>query len=218
MNSKTAISFQHVPSISVLQAAYPGTRALFFDMDGTLFDTEKYHAMALVQIGREFKIRAPISEAEVYALMVGKANYLLYEIIKDWEGFPSQWSAQHFTENLNQRVMQILQNTQRDAFLSPHILPLLNAAKKQHFFVGLVTSSEKVVTRELLKTAGLQDFFDLELTRDDCPAHKPDPWPYLEAMRMAQVSPVECIIFEDSTVGLTAALASGAHVIKVEWY
>jgi HAD superfamily hydrolase (TIGR01509 family) len=84
--------------------------------------------------------------------------------------------------------------------------------------MALVTSSEKVVTDELLKISGLDHFFHLILTRDDCPKHKPDPWPYLKAVELSKLQQHQIIIFEDSTVGLEAAISSAHHVIKVEWY
>ena len=62
---------------------------------------------------------------------------------------------------------------------------LLNDSRAAGMFVALVTSSEKVVTEELLKIAKLDSFFDLVLTRDDCPKHKPDPWPYIKAQEIS---------------------------------
>lgn len=218
MTSNSAIGFSQIPSVSILRQSYPGTRALFFDMDGTLFDTEKYHAQALIEMGAHYNIKSPLSPDAIHALMIGKADYLVYDIIKDWPGFPKQWSARDFVEDKNQRVIKILKSIDKSSFMHPQILPLLQAAKESGWFVALVTSSEKIITGELLKIAGLNSFFDLELTRDDCPRHKPDPWPYLEALRVAGLTPSEAIIFEDSPVGLSAAVASHAHVIKVEWY
>jgi HAD superfamily hydrolase (TIGR01509 family) len=218
MNTKTPISFNRVPSLAVLEEGFPGLKALLFDMDGTLFDTEKYHAEALIQMGRDHQIRAPFSPEEIHALMIGKADYLVFELIKDWENFPREWTLQDFLDDKNRRVLEILRAAKKEAFIDPGILTLLAQARKAGHYLALVTSSEKVVTKELLQLADLANFFDLELTRDDCPRHKPDPWPYLEALRICGHDPHETLIFEDSKVGLTAALASGSHVIKVEWY
>ena len=82
----------------------------------------------------------------------------------------------------------------------------------------MVTSSEKVVTEELLRMGKIRDFFNLVITRDDCPAHKPDPWPYKKALELTGHSPHEVIIFEDSEVGIAAAMGSGAHVMRADWH
>jgi HAD superfamily hydrolase (TIGR01509 family) len=74
----------------------------------------------------------------------------------------------------------------------------LDEAREANMFVALVTSSEKVVTKELLIITGLDTFFDLVLTRDDCPKHKPDPWPYVKAQEISGFEKYETLIFEDS--------------------
>jgi HAD superfamily hydrolase (TIGR01509 family) len=84
--------------------------------------------------------------------------------------------------------------------------------------IALITSSERKITEELLRLVGLNDFFNFVLTRDDSLKLKPDPWPYLKALELSGLSQDEVIIFEDSDVGLEAALQSGCHVAKVEWY
>jgi HAD superfamily hydrolase (TIGR01509 family) len=106
----------------------------------------------------------------------------------------------------------------RGTYFAPEVLRLLNEARKDGMFIALVTSSEKVVTEELLKFTRMDTFFDFVLTRDDTPHVKPDPWPYLKAREVSGFEIFETLIFEDSTVGLEAATSSGAHVIKVEWY
>ncbi|HXH76502.1 MAG TPA: HAD family phosphatase [Bacteriovoracaceae bacterium] len=212
------ISFKIIPTLTELKAGYPGIKALFFDMDGTIFNTEPQHAEAFVQIGLEHKIRPPYSLEMVHELLVGKADHLVYEIIKSWEGFPKHWSARDFVETKNANLLKILETADSSTFFPSLLQKLLKDARDQKFFIALVTSSEKVVTKRLLEISGLKDFFDLELTRDDCPKHKPDPWPYFEAKRISGFETNEIIIFEDSSVGLAAATATGAHVIKVEWH
>jgi beta-phosphoglucomutase len=218
MKIKHPMSFKQVPKLPVLMQEFPGLKTMLFDMDGTLFDTERYHAEALMKLGEDHQIKPPVSPDEIHALMIGKADYLLFELIKGWPGFPPHWSVEDFVDDKNRRLLDILRRTHRDAFMNPDIFELLRESRESGFFMGLVTSSEKLVTKELLKISGLDNFFDLELTRDDCPIHKPDPWPYLEALKVSKSEPVEALIFEDSQVGLTAAVASGSHVIKVEWY
>lgn len=212
------ISFKKIPTLKELKAGFPGIKALFFDMDGTLFNSEPEHAEAFIQIGKDHNIKPPYSLKTVHELLVGKADHLVFEIIKSWENFPSEWTARDFVEAKNKNLLTILETSHPSSFFSPLVFQLLNEAKAENFFVALVTSSEKVVTKRLLEIAGLKNFFDLELTRDDCPRHKPDPWPYVEARRISGKENHEILIFEDSSVGLAAATATGAHVIKVEWY
>ncbi|HXH29797.1 MAG TPA: HAD family phosphatase [Bacteriovoracaceae bacterium] len=207
-----------IPHFSELQRRYPGLRALFFDMDGTLFDTEKYHETAMLMFGSEYSIKAPAGIGPLYDLMVGKADHLVFDLIRFWQGFPQDWSLRDFVTEKNKNVFEALIGVEASEFFPRETMELLVAAKKEKIFVALVTSSEKVITQKLLEITGLEEFFDLVLTRDDCPFHKPDPWPYLEAAKKSGAHPQEIVIFEDSKVGLEAATAAGANVVKVEWF
>jgi HAD superfamily hydrolase (TIGR01509 family) len=212
------IAFQKIPTLSELKAAYPGLKSLLFDMDGTIFNTETYHASALMMIGQKYKIRPPHSPEVVHELMMGKADYLVFEIIKDWEGVPKDWTVDDFVSEKNLNLIEILSKINVTEYFPSDTFQLIDLAKKEGLFLGLVTSSEKVITEELLRLAKLEGYFELILTRDDCPKHKPDPWPYLKAIELSGIDKTATVIFEDSHVGLTAALDSGSHVIKVEWF
>jgi HAD superfamily hydrolase (TIGR01509 family) len=214
----TPIPFKKVPTLSELKAGFPSLKALFFDMDGTLFNTESIHAEAMFLIAKKYKIRPPFSPEAVHELMMGKADHLVFEIIKDWEGVPREWTAEDFIAQKNANVIELLRNVEQSTYFAKEVSELLNEARKAGLFIALVTSSEKVVTEELLKIAKLDTFFDYVLTRDDTPHVKPDPWPYLKARSVSGFEIFETLIFEDSNVGLEAATTSGAHVIKVEWY
>jgi HAD superfamily hydrolase (TIGR01509 family) len=214
----TPIPLKNVPLLMELQRGFPSLKALFFDMDGTLFNTESIHADAMLMIAGKYKIRAPYSAETVHELMMGKADHLVFDIIKDWEGVPGHWSAQDFINEKNINLIELLKKTAVETYFMKEMHNFLMEARAHKLYMALITSSEKLVTEELLKICGLAQFFDLVLTRDDCPKHKPDPWPYLKAMEISGHEKHEVLIFEDSPVGLEAATSSGPHVIKVEWY
>ena len=218
MSQTHPISMKVVPDLNTLKAGFPEIETLLFDMDGTLFDTEKYHTLALQSIGREQQIRPPIAPVELHQLMMGKADHLLFEIIKDWPGFPSEWDVHTFVNEKNRHLLEVLKITESKNFFSEKIENLLKESNKAGINLGLVTSSEKVITQELLRMSHSTHYFDFILTRDDSLKVKPDPWPYLEAMKHFNSQNIKTLIFEDSQIGIQAARSSGAHVIKVEWY
>lgn len=212
------LSMKTVPEFETLKAAYPGLQTILFDMDGTLFDTEKYHTLALQSIGQEQSIIPPFAPKELHEIMMGKADHLLFELIKDWPGFPAHWSAQDFVDEKNRHLLKIIKNLNGTRYFTEEIEKLLNAAKLSNIQVGLVTSSEKIITKELLELSGLTHYFEYVLTRNDSLKVKPDPWPYLKALTHFKAQPETTIVFEDSYVGLEAAAGAGVHVIKAEWY
>jgi HAD superfamily hydrolase (TIGR01509 family) len=212
------IPFNSVPKVEVLIADFPATKALFFDMDGTLFNTESLHAEALFKMSKKYGIIPPHPPEVIYSLMVGKADHLLFEILKDWEGVPGHLTVESFVKEKNEHILEILKSTPLDSYFSPSVQGLLKELKEHGFYIALVTSSERLVTDELLKITGLDGYFHLILTRDDCPFHKPDPWPYVKAREISGFAHHEILIFEDSQVGIESAIKSGHNVIKVEWY
>jgi len=209
---------KQVPALNELQKEYPTIKTVLFDMDGTLFNTEKYHAEALFKMAKELKLSPPHSPGEVYEMMVGKADHLIFDIIRDWTGFPSDWTAEQFIKIKNQKILEMLQSLSAEAYFHRDLGTLLNQIKNANIQLGLVTSSERIITQELLKLAQIEEYFHFVLTRDDSLKVKPDPWPYIHTMTYFNSSPSETIIFEDSKVGLEAAIASGAYSIKAEWY
>lgn len=217
MNS-IPITFKQVPDMLSLKNQFPSLRGLFFDMDGTLFNTENIHALALTEMAHKHQIKPPYPKEQLIPLMMGKADHILFEIMKNWDGVPVNWRTEDFIEEKNSIMIKFLSSTPVESFFSRELAKLLKDAEESEYFLGLITSSEKIITHELLKISGLSEVFNLILTRDDCPKHKPDPWPYLKAKEMSGLKSQEILIFEDSEVGLEAAIQSGPQVIKVEWY
>jgi beta-phosphoglucomutase len=218
MKKTEAIPYQQIPTLDALKNRFPGLKALFFDMDGTLFDTERFHTQAFLKIGKDFKITPPHSLTEIHKMLVGKADHLVFDVVRTWPNFPGHWTAEEFVTAKTQNLLELLQQVPPESFFPADLRNLLREAKNQKIFVALVTSSEKIITHRLLKMAKVENLFDLLVTRDDSPHHKPDPWPYLHALKNSQTLPEETVIFEDSEVGLTSAIESGCHVIKVEWH
>jgi beta-phosphoglucomutase len=212
------LPLKSIPDLAFLRAKFPSIKGIFFDMDGTLFNTESYHEEALLMIGSKYNIRPPYSPEKVFELMVGKADHLVYELVKSWENFPAHLSLKDFVTEKNRNLIDILRRKNLHDFLPPGIPKLLKEAVDAGFYTALITSSEKIITHELLMLTGTKDHFELVLTRDDCPHHKPHPWPYLKALETSALHQSEVLIFEDSAVGLEAALNSGAHVVKAEWF
>lgn len=206
------------PTLEALRAPQPSLRAILFDMDGTLFQTEEIHGEVLREMAQDWKLRPPFPPSEVEARLKGMSDAQVVELARSWEGFPLTLSVEDFIQEKNQRLQRLIPRIPVQQWCSSELVKLLHDSRAQGLATAVVTSSERVVTDLLLKTAHLTSLFDTVITLQDVRHAKPHPWPYLQAMLQLGVGPRETVIFEDSTPGLASARASGARAIQVDWW
>jgi HAD superfamily hydrolase (TIGR01509 family) len=100
----------------------------------------------------------------------------------------------------------------------PGAADLLLSVRQAGLATALVTTTPRrladIVLTAIRADLGV-DPFDVTLCGDEVPARKPDPAPYLMAMDALGVRPEECVVVEDSSVGISAGLAAGAAVLGV---
>ncbi len=95
---------------------------------------------------------------------------------------------------------------------------LLKELKKSGFHIGLVTSANRKSTHDVLVHFHLAELFDVTVTFEDCERRKPYPDPYIIGAALLHVLPEECLVLEDSQVGLRAAKAAGMICIVRQNY
>ena len=83
------------------------------------------------------------------------------------------------------------------------------------YHVGLATSSRRVAAERNLKTVGLFDKFETVTFGEDVAYGKPDPEIYQRAMEALGVEPAECLVIEDSPLGIEAGKRSGSRVLAL---
>jgi len=88
-------------------------------------------------------------------------------------------------------------------------------AKDRGWGLGVVTNAMRENAVAMLDAIGLRDAFQTIVIGEECIRGKPDPDPYLEAMRQLGVGPAESIAFEDSPSGVRAAHAAGIWTIGI---
>ena len=177
--------------------------AVFFDLDGTLIDTESIALRSGMQafaafghdVGPDFMHR-----------LVGKAEPQSDAIIRaafpalDYAAFSALW-RQGFQSGLEE-----------DIPLNPGVQELLSAIALPK---ALVTSTGRDGAHWKLRRAGLDRHFATVVTFHDVAAPKPAPDPYLLAAERLGVDPARCLVFEDSEVGAESAQRAGCVVVQV---
>ncbi|WP_067847007.1 HAD family hydrolase [Alicyclobacillus mali (ex Roth et al. 2021)] len=182
-------------------------RAVIFDFDGTLVDTERawYEAYAGLyrQHGREFPFH-------LYAQTVGTHGDAFDPIqhLCDSDASVHPGDAERAVELEYRRLLD-------EEPLRPGVRTALHELKQLGMAIGLATSSRRAYVEPLLSKYGIQPFFDAIATADDVREVKPHPELYEVACRRLGVKPAEALAIEDSPNGARAALAAGLHVLCV---
>ncbi|WP_245160605.1 HAD family phosphatase [Blastococcus sp. CT_GayMR20] len=188
-------------------------RAVLFDMDGTLVETEQYWGEAMFELADTLGGRMSDSAR---AATVGSSMRRSMTILHADLGV-------HRTEE--QLLADARWVEERTAELMaggitwcPGARELLTEVRASGLRTALVTTTPRRVADIVLATirADLDDDpFDVTICGDEVPARKPDPSPYLQALAALGVAPGECVVVEDSLSGVAAGLAAGAAVLGV---
>lgn len=180
-------------------------RLAIFDMDGTLIDTcmvnYRSYQSALSEEGIELSYEYFINNC----FGKGYKDYLP----------PIAGNDRETLERIHNRKIGLYKEYIDEARINPTLLDFIRGMKKK-YYMALVTTASKDNVYEEIEKFGLKEDFDLILTGEDIPRHKPDPQGFIMAMERLGIPPERTVIFEDSEAGIEAAKKSGASIMKIE--
>ncbi|MFN7223811.1 MAG: HAD family hydrolase [Paracoccaceae bacterium] len=179
--------------------------AVFFDLDGTLVDSER---LSLQSGSNAFAAHGHDNMQDLLHRLVGvdqsTAAGLILERCPgiDLASLNAAWEA------------AFLAAQDLDLILKPGASDIVHGLRNSHA-LALVTSSRRDPAEARLVQAGLRPAFHAVVTRDDVSEPKPHPEPYLLAASRLGVDPSRCLVFEDSEPGAEAAWSAGMTVVQV---
>jgi HAD superfamily hydrolase (TIGR01509 family) len=182
-------------------------RAVLFDMDGVLTDSEPAFHAAVNDILARYGQHVSIDD---YQSFIGMATPAMWTRMIEYKRLPVTLDAvlEMYEPPLMARLRQ-----PRSAL--PGARELLLALRARGVPIALCTASYSRWVDAILPSAGLEGLFDAYSTAEMVTATKPAPEPYILAARKLGFAAEQCVAVEDSTNGLTSALRSGAHVIQL---
>lgn len=181
-------------------------RALLFDLDGTIADTARVNVAAY---------QAALAEAgiQVQADRLGRLASG-----RHWKqflpGLIEACGASADPAAIADRKKVLYAGMVGGVRLNGGLLALL-AGCRDRMRTALVTTASRANVDAILDAHGLRPDFDVVVTGDDVSRHKPDPEAYLLAAARLAVAPAQCLVFEDSDIGLKSARAAGMAVVRV---
>ncbi len=142
-------------------------------------------------------------------------------------GGPLRRVAEYMSNCLEQRktpeeleemiIAEMTDRLSRKVPLMPGALAISRTIHESEVKQGLVSASPRPIVDGVLRGMS-EKYFDVTVAAGDIERTKPFPDPYLHAAKLLEVDIAQCLIFEDSPTGITAAMASGAFVVAVPHY
>ena len=180
-------------------------RALVFDFDGTILDTETLEFRRWAALYRSHGRELALSE---WQQGVGTWN-----AFDPWAGLPEAVQARR--AEVQAQLHGLIHADVSAADLRPGVREVLAQARQAGLRLALCTSSSHDWVDPWLAQHGLAGIFGAEATRDDVARVKPDPELYTLACARLGLPPTECLAIEDSYNGASAAAAAGLKVLVV---
>lgn len=178
-------------------------KALLFDMDGTLVDSDPIHIAVFIDLMAEHGIS--LTEAEYFDRIHGRTNI---EIFSD------------LLPNEDPREMDLSKEAAYRARIGGGALQpvkgagdLINRAAAAGLGLGVVTNGPRANLEAGLSATGLSAAFTAMVSSDDVARGKPDPEPYQSALDILGIGPKEALVFEDSPAGIASATSAGIIAI-----
>ena len=182
-------------------------RAVIFDMDGVMIDSEPlWEKTERILLGRRGINYNPTYRDKIVGLNQTNSGKLLRETFSLLETVE---------ELLEERTKILLSLYEKELELVPGLLTLLDELKENGFNLALVSSSPYKIIKFVLDKFSLNEFFRVVVSGDFVKLGKPHPDIYLHTAKELGVKPWECVVIEDSINGLKSAKAASMLCVAV---
>lgn len=180
-------------------------RAVLFDMDGVLVDTEWFYnrrrCAYLEEHGFAFDEIPDLSGSNEAAI---------------WEFFVPDDPVRREELRLGYRDYQKTNPVPYGELLNQDTKPVMEELHARGVLQAIASSSYRSLINELVEISDVANVLDYTVSGHECSAFKPDPEIYLRAMGQLGVEPGECLVIEDSPLGIEAGKRSGARVLALK--
>lgn len=179
-------------------------KAVLFDMDGVLVDTEWFYNRRRVA----YLETQGFTFDEIPDLSGTNDVYI-------WEYFVPDDPVRRKELKRGYLAYQLEHPVPYAELLNPQAKPVIEELHKRGVKTAIASSGYVELIQELVDVSGIGGSLDVQLSCHECSAFKPDPEVYLRAMGMLGVTPAESLVIEDSPIGIEAGRRSGARVFAL---
>lgn len=183
-------------------------RAVVFDMDGVIVDSESLHIRADAETFERHGIAVP---REAWNDIFGMKSDEGLRIILDRYGTGRE-DPLVLDREKRERYFELAQEELR---LVPLVLDFIVSCRDRTLLTAVATSGLSWYQRPFLERLGMLPFFDVLVTGDEVKNGKPHPEPYLLAASRLGCAPADCLVIEDADNGIRSAKAAGCITVGI---
>ena len=185
-------------------------KALLFDLDGTLIDSEKFHFDCWNEFLHPYGVTLELKDwltnyAGIPLPQNAKTLIDRYKIDADLTDFIAK------REQLTYEGFKT-----KDIALMPFALEFVQFFYEKRLTLAVVTASPRVDVEAVFERNGLAKYFKLFITRTDVSKSKPDPESYNACVERLSLQKDECLVFEDTVNGVKSAMAAGITCYAIQ--
>lgn len=182
-------------------------RAVIFDMDGVIVDSEPRHERAFHAVLNELGYAGRHSLR--FADYVGRTDRVL------WEDFvEAHQPSQSLEELLGMKRRKVIEILRAEKPVFNGVRELIEVLEPR-VPLALASGSERPIVEEVLSLADLRRFFKVTVSGSEIVNGKPEPEIFLTTAGLLGIKPCDCVVVEDSRPGVAAALAAGMRVVAI---
>ena len=183
-------------------------KGIIFDLDGVIVDTAKYHYLAWKKIANQLGFEFTEEQNELFK---GVSRKRCLDILLEMGNLSANQEQKDvwMIEKNNDYLAYI--EKMDDSEILPDVPKILTLLKENAIPIALGSASKNALP--ILEKVGLAHFFDVIVDGNNVTKAKPDPEVFLMAAKKMNLSPSNCIVFEDAVAGIEAANA--ANMISI---
>jgi len=189
--------------------AKPGKKAIIFDFDGLILDTESAELVIWTKLYAE---KGLVFDEQSYNLVIGSDGITGFDPAKALAERPGE---NRDPDEIRSHMRAISYDYAQTLQPLPGVLELIDRAREEGFLIAIGSSSVDKWINTHLSRLGLLGKFDVTVTSDQVKSAKPSPDIFLKVLEKLDVSSEDAIVLEDSYNGILAAHRAGIRAIAI---
>jgi HAD superfamily hydrolase (TIGR01509 family) len=181
-------------------------RALLFDLDGTLAETDSFHLPTWVDALEPYGVEV---DEEFYKERISgrSTGEIVRDLLPDLTDEEGRSIGDAKEASFRERAAELEP--------LPGLADFIEHGRDRGLKIALVTNAPEENVEAILPALNLRDFFDVVVLADDLEAVKPDPAPYRAALKKTGVPAEVALAFEDSVSGISSSVAAGIPTVGI---